>query len=148
MVISHADDGQTGSFYDGIRGFRFQWGYRQTLRVERRRILNPPADGSSTEYALIEVLKKEAVPDWAFRAYLLDSSALSLSGDTLTILGYARPIRVEATEDREKLTGRSAAYRDIRLRPSPGTEGSDSAPLLGDSVRILRPDPTGKLIPE
>ncbi|MBX3131988.1 MAG: DUF4377 domain-containing protein [Gemmatimonadaceae bacterium] len=39
-----------------IEGFTFEPGVRQHIRVERRRINNPPADGSSYHYRLIRVI--------------------------------------------------------------------------------------------
>jgi hypothetical protein len=146
MVIRDADNEQAGLFYDAIDGFHFEWGYRQTLQVDRRRILNPPADGPSIEYTLVKTLEKTAEKDWSVRAVLTDSSDLRLSGDTLFIRGYTRPVMVESQENRDKLKGKDVAYCDLRIRPD--LEGPDSGALLGDSVRILRPDAAGKLVPE
>lgn len=49
-------------FYDPIEGFTHEAGYRYTLRVARRSIANPPADGSSAAYRLVEMLARVAVP--------------------------------------------------------------------------------------
>jgi len=46
-------------FYDPIEGFAFEEGYRWRLEVERHRVPNPPADGSSLAYRLVRVLSKE-----------------------------------------------------------------------------------------
>ena len=46
-------------FYDAIAGFRFEEGFRWRLEVERQRVPNPPADGSSLSYRLIRVIAKE-----------------------------------------------------------------------------------------
>ena len=46
-------------FYDPIAGFTFEEGYRWRLEVERRRVPNPPADGSSLAYRLVRVISKE-----------------------------------------------------------------------------------------
>lgn len=46
-------------FYDGIEGFDFEAGFSYVLRVERRRVEDPPADGSSFRYVLLEVVSKE-----------------------------------------------------------------------------------------
>lgn len=46
-------------FYDRIDGFEFEEGYRWRLEVERRRVANPPADGSSFAYRLLRVLSRE-----------------------------------------------------------------------------------------
>jgi len=146
MVVKEAENEPAGFFYGGIEGFHFQWGYRQSLQVDRRRILNPPADGSDIEYTLVKTLEKTADKNWSFRAVLTDSSALRLSGDTLFIEGYTRPILVEPLENRVKLKGKDVVYCDLRIRPD--LEGSDSGALFGDSVRVLHPDSTGRLVPD
>jgi hypothetical protein len=46
-------------FYDQIEGFSFEEGFRWRLDVERRRIPNPPADGSGLAYRLLRVISKE-----------------------------------------------------------------------------------------
>lgn len=42
-----------------INGFTYEPGYYYTLKVKKVIPANPPADGSSRNYILIEVLKKE-----------------------------------------------------------------------------------------
>ena len=44
-----------------IEGFVHETGYRYTLRVAERRLKNPPADGSSIVYRLIEVISRVRV---------------------------------------------------------------------------------------
>ena len=46
-------------FYDPIEGFVYEEGYRWRLEVERRRVPNPPADGSSLAYRLVRIVSKE-----------------------------------------------------------------------------------------
>ena len=46
-------------FYDRIEGFTYEEGYRWRLEVERRRVANPPADGSSVAYKLLQVISRE-----------------------------------------------------------------------------------------
>jgi len=45
-------EGEFELFYEEIRGFTFQEGYRYTLEVSRRTVANPPADASSYMYHL------------------------------------------------------------------------------------------------
>ena len=45
-------------FYDSIEGFDYQSGFEYTIRVERRSVSNPPADGSSFSYRLLSILRK------------------------------------------------------------------------------------------
>jgi hypothetical protein len=46
-------------FYQSIDGFEFEPGFDYTLRVAVRAIRNPPQDGSSLEYRLLAILRKE-----------------------------------------------------------------------------------------
>jgi hypothetical protein len=48
-------------FYDGIEGFTFEKGTRYDLLVQKEKIDNPPADGSSIRYTLIKILNAERV---------------------------------------------------------------------------------------
>jgi len=50
------DDWQ--NFYDGIEGFEYEPGYSYRLRVLKRPVPDPPADGSSISWHLLEVLEK------------------------------------------------------------------------------------------
>lgn len=43
-------------FYGGIEGFTFEWGHTYELRVQVDQVPNPPADGSSLRYTLVEVV--------------------------------------------------------------------------------------------
>lgn len=49
-------------FYAPIEGFTFEPGYRYVLRVERREVRNPPADGSSRAYRLVRIVSRERSP--------------------------------------------------------------------------------------
>lgn len=48
-------------FSSDIEGFTFEPGVRQHIRVERRRIKNPPADASSYHYRLVRVILRLVV---------------------------------------------------------------------------------------
>ena len=47
------------NFYDEIEGFQYEEGYVYELKVRVEEIENPPMDGSSLRYILIEVLSKK-----------------------------------------------------------------------------------------
>ncbi|UXX78773.1 DUF4377 domain-containing protein [Reichenbachiella carrageenanivorans] len=49
-------------FYSTIEGFDFKEGFIYQLAVSEKSIENPPADGSSIRYQLVEVLSKEFDP--------------------------------------------------------------------------------------
>jgi hypothetical protein len=45
-------------FYDPIQGFTYEEGYEYKLVAKRETIDNPPADGSSYRYTLVELVDK------------------------------------------------------------------------------------------
>lgn len=47
--------------FDAIEGFDYEFGYVYELDVQKQTISNPPADGSSIQYELIEVISKTQV---------------------------------------------------------------------------------------
>jgi heat shock protein HslJ len=47
--------------YHGIKGFNYEQGYLYKLQVREEIIANPPADGSSREWVLVDVLEKIAM---------------------------------------------------------------------------------------
>ncbi len=51
------------NFFHPIEGFNYELGYIYTLAVKKETIANPPEDGSSTQYTLLEVTSKEKVND-------------------------------------------------------------------------------------
>lgn len=141
LIVGTGANLGTMSFHPGeIDGFAFEWGVRQKLELNRHKVRAPLEDASSIEYSLSKTLWKEPVPDWSFRSSPQDSAALRMDGDTLRIAGYARPIYIASDPDRAKLEAKGGMYLDLRLRAVPGG-------MAGDSVRVLRPDSTGRLRP-
>ena len=47
--------------YHGIKGFNYEQGYLYKLRVREEIIANPPADGSSREWVLVDIIEKIAM---------------------------------------------------------------------------------------
>jgi hypothetical protein len=45
-------------FYNRIRGFTYEEGYEYELIVNREKVVNPPADGSSLKYTLVKEVSK------------------------------------------------------------------------------------------
>jgi hypothetical protein len=58
LLVRESPDGPWLLFYDEIEGFSWEPGYEYTLLVARRTIRNPPADGSSIAYRLVEILAR------------------------------------------------------------------------------------------
>lgn len=49
--------------YSEISGFEYEWGYIYDLKIHKRTIENPPADASSIEFILEEVISKNPVEE-------------------------------------------------------------------------------------
>lgn len=61
MQVRENEDDEWELFYDEIEGFTFEEGYLYEVLVEVVYVENPPADASSIEYILIEIVSKEEV---------------------------------------------------------------------------------------
>ena len=59
MLIKENQDTEWEMFYDNIHGFDYQEGIQYKLHVTISQIENPPADGSSLKYELIEILEPQ-----------------------------------------------------------------------------------------
>lgn len=60
LRVRRAPDAEWELFYDAIEGFEREPGVSYVLRVEVREVADPPADGSSLAYRLVEVLQRTA----------------------------------------------------------------------------------------
>ena len=58
LVVRFDDEDELSFFYDSIGGFMFEQGFEYTLLVNVTERENPPADASSLQYELVEVLQK------------------------------------------------------------------------------------------
>lgn len=58
LLVKTDGDTDWTLFYDGIEGFAYEEGFDYQLLVRREKIDNPPADGSSIRYTLVEVVEK------------------------------------------------------------------------------------------
>ena len=58
MLVRTSPQEEWSNFYDEIQGFAYEPGFAYTLVVGSREIADPPADGSSREYWLIELVAK------------------------------------------------------------------------------------------
>jgi len=78
VVHEEGVDGWT-FFYDGIEGFEYEWCHLYELEVSRRDVPNPPMDGSSVEYSLVEVVSQ--TPQFAGEEFYLTIQDWWLTGD-------------------------------------------------------------------
>jgi hypothetical protein len=61
MQVRENEQDEWEFFYDEIEGFTYEEGYLYAVLVEVVDVEDPPADASSIEYTLIEILSKEEV---------------------------------------------------------------------------------------
>jgi len=47
-------------FYDEIKGFSYEEGYEYKIKVEIKKVKNPPQDASNMQYKLLKIISKEA----------------------------------------------------------------------------------------
>lgn len=59
MQVKYSPDGEWEYFYDTIAGFDYEEGYEYELIVQIDPVANPPADGSSYTYTLVELVDKQ-----------------------------------------------------------------------------------------
>ncbi len=61
MQVKEDPNGAYQNFFSPIEGFTFEPGYTYELRVNVETIANPPADGSSLRYTLVEIVNQTPV---------------------------------------------------------------------------------------
>lgn len=62
MQVAYTEDGEPELFYSAIDGFRFVEGTTYVVDVRVTPVENPPADGSSRAYTLVEVVSERPAP--------------------------------------------------------------------------------------
>ena len=58
MQVAESEDGEYEFFYDEIAGFNYQEGTTYVIDVEITEVEDPPADASSLEYTLVEIVEE------------------------------------------------------------------------------------------
>jgi hypothetical protein len=58
MQVAESADGEYEYFYDEIAGFDYQEGTSYVIDVEITEIEDPPADASSLQYTLVEIVEE------------------------------------------------------------------------------------------
>mgnify|MGYP001816225840 CR=1 FL=1 len=59
LVVARSDGGEPELFYDSIEGFEFEEGTGYVVDVSVTEVADPPADGSSLQYTLVEVVEPD-----------------------------------------------------------------------------------------
>jgi hypothetical protein len=58
LLVRESSEADYSYFYSTIEGFDYEPGYSYELLVEKSPVENPPADGSSIRWILVEVVEK------------------------------------------------------------------------------------------
>ena len=61
LQVRESTDGQWTNFFGEINGFDYEPGYSYKLLVKKETVKNPPADGSSIRWMLVDEQSKSAV---------------------------------------------------------------------------------------
>ncbi len=90
LVLLVQEDEKIGSdewtfLYTYINGFNFEWGYVYDIVADKKKINNPPADGSSFSYELVEIKSKTKIdPNTVFPINLKWYGNIFVYGDIET----------------------------------------------------------------
>ena len=58
MQVAESEDGEYEYFYDEIAGFDYREGTTYVIDVEITEVEDPPADASSLQYTLVEIVEE------------------------------------------------------------------------------------------
>lgn len=98
LQISRSSNGAIEMFYSPIERFRHVTGTRYVIDVEVTEIVDPPADGSSLSYRLIEIIETQTVTDttpsseltatsWKLAAFNVGAATIqALDGTEVTLV--------------------------------------------------------------
>lgn len=129
LLVKESPEQDYRYFYSPIEGFEFEPGYEYVLRVRVASVENAPADASSLQYRLVDVVSKEPVADASSASVTLEGptwqlvSVLDNSGVLVEV-----PASVEAT----------ATFATNAVSGSSGCNNYGASYTLdGDSLSIL-----------
>lgn len=107
---------------DFIQGFEYEWGYFYELKIAERKIKQPPADASDTEYILLKILSKRKVPENYQFKLLLDKDLYLGPGEPVSTFKpindstylYFDQIAIEVDPTLRKAFGKIMFEGDVR----------------------------------
>ncbi len=111
MQVAAGPDGPWTLFYNQIEGFTFEEGFAYELKVRTEQVANPPADGSSLRYILIELVSKTPAAPAAPAAGDLAGTSWTLSAiNGAAPIASERPAGIEFN-DAGRIAGSSGCNR-------------------------------------
>ncbi len=125
LLVKRSAEADYEFFYDSIDGFIFVPGYEYELRVLRTTVENPPADGSSLAYTLLDVVSQEP-------AY--QGEALPLEDTMWTLVAFGAEDMVVYNRAETPVTAR---LRSDTLGGSSGCNNYSTSYMLEDGTLSL-----------
>ncbi len=130
LVKENPDDDYT-FFYDSIEGFDYEPGYEYELVVEVTPVENPPADGSSLSYSLVEEVSKTPVEMssslegtlWEMTSFVDENGKLvTVDGETSSTITFTENGRAAGNNGCNNVgMTYSAETGTISIEPGPST---------------------------
>lgn len=95
LLVKTNDDTSWRAVYQGIEGFDFEAGYEYRLRIKAEQLPDPPQDGSSIRYTLLEQISKtpatSVIPDQFFPVFTMEVAPQPMNYRGQRFLGVRFP---------------------------------------------------------
>lgn len=95
LLVKTGDDISWRAVYSGIEGFDYEPGYEYRLRIKAEQLANPPQDGSSVRYTLLEQISKtpatSVIPEQFFPVFTMEVAPQPLNYQGQQFLGVRFP---------------------------------------------------------
>ena len=95
LLVKANDDTSWRALYGGIEGFEYQPGYEYRLRIKAEQLPDPPQDGSSIRYTLLEQISKapatSVIPERFFPAFTMEVAPQPMNYRGQRFLGVRFP---------------------------------------------------------
>lgn len=113
LQVKDAPEEEWRLFYGVIEGFTYEEGFIYTLKIRETQVENPPADGSSLKWTLVEVMTQEEMPapkdqgkTWTLQAYGPPAELTPVPADiTVTLIMDLIENKVFGTSGCNRYTG-------------------------------------------
>ncbi len=118
--------------YAGIENFEYQWGYDYHLLISDETISNPPADGSSVERELIEVVKKTKF-EGEFTIEISRSESLSKENGNFSVLGRQLSCNADNCEELDTFIASPQKMSLVMTHPQADSEPLNLSKIILDN---------------
>lgn len=91
LRVRHSGEQEWEWHYGGIQGFSYTWGSVYTLAYVENEIKNPPADGSSIEWLLLDVISRtedEIGTEYGFKNVTMQDLTVTETDDAYALIDY------------------------------------------------------------